>query len=214
MAEPITKDNWPAALPIDVLDRLRRDFGNRADAVAALLLARRRMGDAMFVGDRLARCVIQAAGGDEQRVQQLLDLAVEDYRDVIVAGEYDASMRQIMDLRASLLIDSPEKLWVGEVACLMASRDYRLTAIDSRPATVGPISYTTDYGEGTATFVGPKGEMEVEKKDRLWAVCGNRRDLAIYNLDRRFDDEQAFHDALSGYLLSATQEAAGGLTAS
>jgi len=210
---PNEVDEVQEPLPLDVLDRLRRDFGNRADAVAAHLLARRRTGDAVFLGDRLARCVVQAARGDEQRVQQLLDLAGQDYRDVIMAGEYDAGTRQIRDLRASFLIDSPEKFWVGEVACLMASRGYRLTAIDSRPATVGPFNYTADYGEGTATFVGPRGEIGVEKEDRLWMVRGNQRDLAAYNLDHRFGDEQAFRDALSGYLLSATQEVPGDPTA-
>src|SRR6516165_9477777 len=96
------------ALPGDVLDRLARDFGNPADAVAALLLARRRIGSVDFLGNRLVRCILHAARGDEQRIQRLLDVARQDYRDVIMAGEYDHAMRQVRDLRASFLIDKPE----------------------------------------------------------------------------------------------------------
>lgn len=162
-------------LPVDVLDRLTRDFGDRADAVAARLLARRRIGSTEFLSDRLARCIVHAAFGDEQRVQQLLELARDDDRDVIVAGEYDGAMRQVKDLRVSFVIDSPEKFWAGEVACLMASRGYRLTALETHPATAGPFDYTSDYGEGRATFMGPIGKIVVEKKDRQWMIHGNRR---------------------------------------
>jgi hypothetical protein len=88
-------------LPLDVLDRLTRDFGPRADAVAAVLLSHRRIGSADFLGDRLLRCIVHAAGADERRVRQLVELARQDYRDVIVAGEYDGAMRQVRDLRAS-----------------------------------------------------------------------------------------------------------------
>jgi hypothetical protein len=178
------------------------DFGHRAEAVAALLLARRRISSADFVGDRLVRCIVHAASGSEDRVRQLLELERQDYRDVIVAGEYDAVMRQVRDLRTSFLIDSPEKFWAGEVACLMTSRGYRLTALETRPATIGPFEYTADYGEGRATFVGPIGEIAIEKKDRQWLVHGNRRDLAAHEMDHPFNDERTFRDALSGYLLS------------
>jgi hypothetical protein len=189
-------------LPLDVLDRLTRDFGERADAMAAMLLARRRIGRTDFLGDRLVRCIVHAAAADEQRVQQLLDLARQDYRDVIVTGEYDDAMRRVRDLNASFLIDSPQKFWAGEIACLMASRGYRLTALETRPATIGPFDYTSDYGEGRATFRGPLGEIAIEKHDRRWVVHGNRRDLAAHEMDQAFSDERTFHDALSGYLLS------------
>jgi hypothetical protein len=189
-------------LALDVLERLTRDFGDRADAVATLLLAHRRIGSTDLLGDRLVRCIVQAAGADEERIEQLLDLARQDYRDVIVAGEYDGGMRQVRDLRASFLVDNPEKFWAGEVACIMASRGYRLTALETRSATVGPFEYTADYGEGRATFVGPLGEIAVEKKNRQWVVHGNRRDLAAHEMDHAFFDERVFRDALSGYLLS------------
>jgi hypothetical protein len=189
-------------LPLDVMDRLNTDFGDRADAVAALLLAGRQIGSADCIGDRLVRCIVCAARGDESKVQHLIELTRQDYRDVIIAGEYDEAMRQIRDLSVSFLIDSPEKFWVGEVACMMASRGYRLAALETRPATAGPFAYTSDYGEGRATFIGPKGEIGIEKSDRQWLIHGNRRDLEIHELDHAFNDERAFRDAVSGYLLS------------
>lgn len=54
------------SLPQDVLDQLTRDFGDHAEAVAALLLARRRIGSTDFLGDRLVRCIVHAAGTNEQ----------------------------------------------------------------------------------------------------------------------------------------------------
>ena len=189
-------------LPLDVLDRLTRDFGDRADAMAALLIACRRIGSPEFLGDREVRCIVHAASGDEQRVQHLLDLGRRDFRDVIVAGEYDGAMRRVRDLSYSFLIDSPEKFWAGEIISLMHLRGYRLTCFEPRPATAGPFDYTTDHGEGRATFIGPLGEIAIEKKDRQWVIRGNPRDLAVHELDRSFSDEAAFRDAVSGYLLS------------
>lgn len=192
-------------LPFDVLGRLSCDFGERADAVLARLLARRQIASADFLGDRLVRCIVHAACGDEQRVQQLLDLARMDYRDVIVAGEYDRAGQQVRDLRATFLLDTPEKFWAGELTCLLASRGYWLKAIETRRATAGPFEYMVDYSEGRATFIGPKGEMVIEKRDRQWLIHGNRRELLVHDLDHAFSDECAFRDAVSGYLLSNVQ---------
>jgi hypothetical protein len=186
----------------DGLDRLTRDFGDRADPVAALLVFPRRSGGEDFLDDHLVRCIVHAASGDEQRVEKLLDLARQDYRDVILAGEYDDAMRQVRDLRDTFLIDDPEKFWAVEMACLMASRGYHLTALQTRSLTAGPFVYTSDLGEGRATFIGPKGEIVIEKKDRRWSIQRNRRDLTIHDLDHAYGDEQAFRDAVSGYLLS------------
>lgn len=192
-------------LPSDVIDWLTRDFGDRSDAVSGLLLARRRIGQPRYIDDRLIRCMIHAARGEEHRVNQLIDRQQEDFRDVILAGEYDEANQHIRDLRASFLIDSPEKFWVGELACMMASRGYPLKDLQTHPATVGPIQFTTDCSEGTATFVGARGEIVIEKKDRQRAIQANRRDLAIHELERPFDDEPTFRDAVSGYLLSSVR---------
>jgi hypothetical protein len=85
---------------------------------------------------------------------------------------------------------------------MMASRGYRLTSLETRPATSGPFVYTSDYSEERATFAGPKGEITIEKRDRQWWIHGNRCDLEVHELDHVFGDERAFCDAVSGYLLS------------
>ena len=46
-----------------------------------------------------------------------------------MAGEYDSAQRQIRDLAVSFLLDSPETFWLGEIACMMASRGYTLTSL-------------------------------------------------------------------------------------
>lgn len=120
---------------------------------------------------------------------------------MIVTAEYDGGVRQLRDLSVSFLIDSPEKFWAGQIARLMDSRGYRLTSIEMRPATAGPFTYISDYGEGRATFIGPKGEIAIAKKDTHWLIHGERRDLEVHGLDRPVADEHAFRDALSGYLL-------------
>jgi hypothetical protein len=189
-------------LPPDVLALLTQVFGNRADAVAAILLAPRGIGSENRMDDRLVRCIVYAAGGDEARAQQLFELGLQDYRDLIVAGEYDCAMQRIRDLRASFLIDSPEKFWIGEVACVMAARGYVLSSLETHPATTGPFNYTADFGEGTATFVGPKGKIEIERRDRQWFIHGNPRELEMQELNHAFNDARTFRDALSCYLLS------------
>ncbi len=175
---------------------------NAGNRVASVLLACRRIGSADFLCDYLVRCIVHAAGSDEQHVQQLLDLARQDYRDAILAGEYDSGVNRVRDLRVSFLIDSPAKFWAGETARLMASRGYRLTHLETNPATVGPFAYASDSGEGRATFNGPLGNVVIEKKNRHWVIHGNPRDLAAHEMDHAFNDEHVFRDALSGYLVS------------
>ena len=85
-------------LPPDVVAQLGRDFGDRAALVAAMLLTGRRLGSSDYISDRLVRCIVFAAHGDESRVQPLIELKRLDFRDVIVAAEYDAlAMRQLRD---------------------------------------------------------------------------------------------------------------------
>jgi hypothetical protein len=188
-------------LPQDVLDRLSRDFGGDAEVVTALLLKSRQIGNWDFLHDRTIRCIIQAANGDQPRLVVWLDVARKDYRDAIMAGEYDLAGRRVRDLNATFLIDSPEKFWASGVANLMESRGYRLTVLETRPATTDPFAARTEY-EGRATFVGPKGEIVIERKDRQWMIHGNRRDLEIRELDRPYSDHGVFLDKVSGYLLS------------
>jgi hypothetical protein len=105
-------------------------------------------------------------------VAQLLDIANQDYRDVIVAGEYDAAMNHVSDLRVSFLIDGAEKFWVGEAAIWMAKRGFTLTAIETRPATAGPFSNPSDQWEGQSTFRSSEGKAMLTKRDRKWSIDG------------------------------------------
>jgi hypothetical protein len=74
--------------PPDIVARAQRDFGPQADLVLdALRTSRSTIGER--IGDRLARCIIFAAKGDTQRVTALIESWRQDYRDVIMAAEYD-----------------------------------------------------------------------------------------------------------------------------
>ena len=84
----------------------------------------------------------------------------------------------------------------------MNLRGYRLTSLETRLSTSGPFVYTSDYSQGQAKFIGPKGEIGIEKRDRQWLIHGDRRDLEIHELDHAFGDERTFADAVSGYLMS------------
>lgn len=183
------------ALEPDIVERVRCDFGRESEQALDLL---RESGDT----GRVARCIVLASRGSLDLLRDYIQLAQSDYRDVIIAGEYDSAQRQIRDLRVSFLLDSPESFWLGEVACMMALRGYALALVDSRPATAPPFVYTADRGEGRARFVGPEGEIELEKRDRRWSIRGDSKDLETHNMDRVFDDESAFRDAVSGYILT------------
>ena len=78
------------------------------------------------------RCIVVASHGSLELLKDYVQLAKSDYRDAIMSGEYDSAQRQVRDLRVSFLLDSPETFWLGEVACMMALRDYALASVDSR----------------------------------------------------------------------------------
>lgn len=185
------------ALEPDIVQRVRRDFGGESEQALDLL---RESGTA----GRVARCIVVRSRGSLDLLRKSIEVAKFDYRDAVMGGEYDSANRdrQVRDLRVSFLLDSPETFWLGEVACMMALRDYTLVSVDSRPATAPPFVYTADRSEGRATFVGPEGEIELEKRDRRWSFRGDSKELERHNMDRVFDDERAFRDAVSGYILT------------
>jgi hypothetical protein len=77
-------------LPAGVVEQLLRDFGSCAEPVAALLLACRRLGGPDYIGDRLMRCIMFAARRGESRVPRLIEQERQDFRDIMMAAEYDA----------------------------------------------------------------------------------------------------------------------------
>jgi len=181
------------ALEPDIVDRVRADF-RPAETPIALdeLTASGRTG-------RIARCIVLAARGSLQRLRELIGMADRDYRDVIVAGEYDA-MYRVRDLRVSFLIASPDDFWIAETAVTADKRGFRLTALDSRPATVGPFDYTCDRSEGRATFSKDTSAVTIQKHNRRWSICATRNDLRPFGLDAAFDDEVRFRIQLDYYL--------------
>jgi len=187
-------------LPEDVVTRVQQEYGERADEVLSLLHQRRRRGDGDFFGDRLIRCVVFAAQGDISRLTPLIKLGIEDDRNLIIAGEYGGNRDRRRDLTTSFLIDSEEKFWICGVAELMSLRRSRLTSLETSPAS-GADSRSDD-SERRATFVGPKGTIQIARKDRHWRVCGDRQTLELHRLSQRFDSSTEFQDALSGMLLS------------
>jgi hypothetical protein len=182
------------ALEPDIVERVRRDFGTESEQAMDLLQKSGQTG-------RIARCIIVASRGSVDLLGKTIEQARLDFRDAIAAGEYDSAQRQIRDLRASFLLDSPEKFWLSGVACTMALRGYTLMSLESRPATAPPFVHSEDSGEGRARFIGPEGEIELEKRDRLWSIRGDPKDLETHNVDRVFEDEAEFRDAVSGYIL-------------
>ena len=73
-------------LPIDIDDRIENDFPDKderelvKDIISALSVNEK---------TRVARCILFVASGDMNRLEKLEALASTDYRDVIMAGEYE-----------------------------------------------------------------------------------------------------------------------------
>ncbi len=84
------------ALPEDVLERIARDYPPAQHAEVATQL--RTLREGVPEPDRVARCVLFVANGDADRFEQMIDLARTDYRDAIVAAEYDLELNRLRDL--------------------------------------------------------------------------------------------------------------------
>jgi hypothetical protein len=178
-----------AQIERDIIAKIEQMFSpeDAAKAIAALSAAGK--------SGRIARCVVFAARGSMERFVGLVQLAELDYRDVIVAAEYQDMQTHIRDFRASFLIDAPMKMWISDVAAALAQRDYALSSIDA----VSTENHSA--GEGTATFEGDCGTIRITKKLGMWTVRGNETELERYGLMKPFGNERDFTDAVSGYIL-------------
>jgi hypothetical protein len=94
---PLAEDIVAAA------DRLFSET-DKADAIA--VLAGATLEDGTAASPRLQRCALVASAGSLGKLRYYVDLLKIDYRDVIVAGEYDDSMSgdlvQVRDLNQPL----------------------------------------------------------------------------------------------------------------
>lgn len=179
------------SLEADIIERIRADFPD-ADTAIADLSASGKTG-------RIARCIVIASNGSQEKMREYIQMAEMDFRDVIVAGEYDETMRPVRDLCVSFLIAAPDDFWIGETAKSLHKRGYFLTSLKSHPATVGPFDYTCDRSEGTATFSNGVNQIVIEKADRKWSVDLEDA-LGRFGLNECFDDEELFRIHLDFYL--------------
>ncbi len=86
-------------LPPDLLSWLARNFPQRdlAEATACLAAAVDHTGAAAHT--RLLRCAAWASRGEPDRLRYYVELMRIDYRDVIVAGEYEVMDNKLVHTR-------------------------------------------------------------------------------------------------------------------
>lgn len=82
-------------IPPDVVDRIHLDFGNNAHQVVELLSSYREWGAENYLGDRMLRCIVYLSKGDISLILPWIALQQSDYRDLIIAAEYDRHSRQL-----------------------------------------------------------------------------------------------------------------------
>lgn len=181
----------------DIVERLKADFAEDHFPAALRLLT-----DSAIKG-RVARCVILAAEGSLDTLRRLIEAASTDYRNAIFAGEYDClGMQRIRDLSVSFLVDDPLDFWIGKLAGFFSSRGFHLVSLDSREATDGPFEYTSDHGEGAATFQSGDRTLTVIKENRQWRVIGEAAELRPFQLHIAYDDEDQLRNQLAWMLSS------------
>jgi hypothetical protein len=181
----------------DIVERIYHDFPPQ-DAERAVKLL-----DACFKGPepaRVARCIVVAAMGSLESLTRLIEMAVYDYRDAIMAGEYKPSGERIRDLRVTFLIDSPEKMWISGIAGTMYGRGFHLKALETRTLPVDPCESNPVRFDGVATFVGRLGEIQVEKRNKQWMIHTELNDFLLNGLKSPHEDLTYFQESLSSFL--------------
>lgn len=83
------------SLPPDIEARIVADFP--ASEHAAITNGLIGLSDATPEPTRVARCVLFVANGDLDEFERMVELARTDYRDAIVAAEYDRDLNRLRD---------------------------------------------------------------------------------------------------------------------
>jgi hypothetical protein len=179
-------------LEADIIERIRADFPDAETAIADL--------SASESTGRLARCIVFASKGSLKMMREYIHLAEIDFRDVIIAAEYNEYMHPTRDLCVSFLIATPDDFWISGIADLVHNRGFSLKTLNSRPALAGPFVYTSDRSEGIAVFSNGIHRIEIEKADRRWSVISDVGNLRKFGLDKLFDDYERFKVQLDFYL--------------
>ena len=83
----------------DIWGKVNKDFSTPEEAALALsVLADFVDQNKKLSSDRIVRCIVFVANGDLNRLEKAIDLAREDYRDLIVWAEYDEKNERVRDL--------------------------------------------------------------------------------------------------------------------
>jgi hypothetical protein len=83
----------------DIAARIDREF-QRSDVAAAVdILASAVREDGSPADPRLLRCALVAAAGSLEELRHFVELIAIDYRDVVVAGEYDVQDGNLVQVR-------------------------------------------------------------------------------------------------------------------
>jgi hypothetical protein len=77
----------------DIQNKLRHDFPEKEFYVAIEMLSEWDAERKGLLDDRLFRCAIFLAKGDIDRLKIQVELGKHDYRDLIVAAEYEGDLR-------------------------------------------------------------------------------------------------------------------------
>jgi hypothetical protein len=183
------------SLEPDIIDRVQLEFAESdRQAVIDALVASGRSG-------RIGRCIVFAAKGSLERLHELITLADRDYRDVILAAEYEGPFRDhVRDFSMSFLVKSDADYWVRGVLVTMEKYGYHLTCIRSRVASDSSHADPHNRREGTATFSNGRKEITVVKQNSEWALVGEPGDLRKFALNEVIADEARFQIQLDYYL--------------
>jgi hypothetical protein len=83
----------------DIIEKISRDFKNHDEAELALTVLTDFVEENQDISnDRILRCMVFVANGDIATLEQAIELAKIDYRDLIVWAEYDDKEEPVRDL--------------------------------------------------------------------------------------------------------------------
>ena len=87
------------SIPADIKDFVRASFPAHQQDSALERLAKATLHDGTVPGPRTLRCATYAGRGDIDKLEYYINLLCIDYRDVIVAGEYDVVDGKLVRVR-------------------------------------------------------------------------------------------------------------------
>jgi hypothetical protein len=87
------------ALPPDISEYISAKFTAEERGAAESLLARAMVADGTVPEFRLMRCALFASDGSLDRLEHFVQLLRIDWRDVIVAGEYEQRRSELVRVR-------------------------------------------------------------------------------------------------------------------